>query len=133
MVARPENHWQTFGEGYNPAFSGEIKIPLRTLAAMEMSSQNYRPPAAFELKPNCVVNLGIGIPEGVSNVANEERILDYMTLTTEPGLIGGLPAGGINFGAGMNAAALIDQPYQFDFYNGGGVDVAFLGMAEPTA
>lgn len=131
VVARPENHWQTFGEAYNPAFSGEIKIPLRTLAAMEMSSRKIiARRAAFELKPNCVVNLGIGIPEGVSNVANEERILDYMTLTTEPGLIGGLPAGGINFGAGMNAAALIDQPYQFDFYNGGGVDVAFLGMAE---
>ena len=127
VVARPENHWQTFGEAYNPAFSGEIKIPLRTLAAMEMSSRKIiARRAAFELKPNCVVNLGIGIPEGVSNVANEERILDYMTLTTEPGVIGGLPAGGINFGAGMNAAALIDQPYQFDFYNGGGGGCRFF-------
>jgi propionate CoA-transferase len=131
VVARPENHWQTFAEPYNPSFSGEIKIPLETLAAMELSPRKIiARRAAFELKPNCVVNLGIGIPEGVSNVANEEKVLDFMTLTTEPGVIGGLPAGGINFGAGLNAAALIDQPYQFDFYNGGGVDVAFLGMAE---
>lgn len=131
VVARPENHWQTFVEPYNPSFSGEIQIPLESLSAMEL---NFRKiiarRAAFELKPNCVVNLGIGIPEGVSNVANEEKILDFMTLTTEPGVIGGMPAGGVNFGAGMNAAAIIDQPYQFDFYNGGGVDVAFLGMAE---
>jgi propionate CoA-transferase len=131
VVARPENHWQTYGEAYNPSYSGEIKIPLESLATMELNDRKIiARRAAFELKPNCVVNLGIGIPEGVSHVANEEKVLDFMTLTTEPGVIGGLPAGGLDFGAGLNAAALIDQPYQFDFYNGGGVDVAFLGMAE---
>jgi propionate CoA-transferase len=131
VVARPENHWQTYGEPYNPAFSGEIRIPLQSMPSAAMDSRKIiARRAAFELKPNCVVNLGIGIPEGVASVANEEKILDFITLTAEPGVIGGLPAGGINFGAGINAIALIDQPYQFDFYNGGGVDVAFLGMAE---
>ena len=134
VVARPENHWQTFGEPYNPAFSGEIQVPIQNIPAMAMGARKIvARRAAFELKPNCVVNLGIGIPEGVASVANEEKILDFMTLTAEPGVIGGMPAGGVNFGAAVNATAVIDQPYQFDFYNGGGVDVAFLGMAETDA
>ena len=131
VVARPENHWQTFGTQYNPAFSGEMEVPMDAIPSMAMSCRKIiARRAAFEIKPNCVVNLGIGVPEGVASVANEEKILDFMTMTAEPGVIGGMPAGGLNFGAATNASALIDQPYQFDFYNGGGVDVAFLGMAE---
>jgi len=131
VVARPENHWQTFGEIYNPSFSCETKIPLRSMPPMEMDARKIiARRAACELKANDIVNLGIGMPEGVANIANEEKILNYLTLTAEPGVIGGVPAGGLNFGAATNTDCLIDQPYQFDFYDGGGLDITCLGMAE---
>lgn len=131
VVSNPENHWQTFLDRYNPARSGEIRMPLQSIPPMEMSDRKIiARRAAFELKPNNIVNLGIGMPEGVSIVANEEKILRSITLTAEPGVIGGLPEGGLNFGSAINTDAIIDQNAQFDFYDGGGLDIAFLGLAE---
>ncbi len=134
VVSKPENHWQTYATCYNPAFSCEFKVPTASIDPLPMDERKIiARRAAFELRPNMVVNLGIGMPEGVANVANEEGIFDYLTLTAEAGSIGGIPSGGPNFGTATNMDCLVDMHAQFDFYDGGGLDLACLGLAQMDA
>lgn len=130
VTSQPENHWQTYVAEYNPALSGEIKVPVDAIAPLPLNARKViSRRAAMELDANAVLNLGIGMPEGIANVANEEG-LPGLKMTVEAGGIGGVPMSGAGFGSVTNPEAIIDSPYMFDFYDGGGLGQAYLGLAE---
>lgn len=130
VVVDPKQR-QSYLTDYSPAFAGELRMPLSEIERLPLSPRKViARRAAMELFPEAVCNLGSGISTGISNVAAEEGALYDVTLTNEQGLIGGAPASGVEAGASANYAAMIDQPYQFDFYDGGGLDLAFLSFAE---
>ena len=133
VVHVPEQ-WQTSDCEYNPAICGTHKVPMNAIAPLNDGIRKFvARRAAMELKPDRVVNLGIGIADGVANVAAEEGILDKFTFSIEMGIIGGVPTKGIIFGAAWNPDCIISMPSQFDFYHGGGLDMAFLGMGQVDA
>ncbi|HED24186.1 MAG TPA: acyl CoA:acetate/3-ketoacid CoA transferase [Firmicutes bacterium] len=131
QCTNPDNHFQTEAVYYNPSFSGDVKVPLSAIAPLKLTERKIiARRAAMELAPDVIVNLGIGISSDVSAVAAEERAADLMHLTTESGTIGGVPASPPDFGHAYNAEAIIEHQVQFDFYDGGGIDLTFLGMAQ---
>lgn len=126
-----EEQAQVLGNAYDPALSGDIKIVADKLKSLKLDERKIiGRRAAMELVKNSIVNIGIGVPESISSVANEEGIGENFILTVEPGPIGGIPQGGKKFGAAVNPECIFDQPTQFDFYDGGGLDIAFLGLAQ---
>lgn len=130
VVSSPENHMQTNGSQFKAEFTGSMRIPLNAIPPMPMNDRKIiARRCAMELKPDSIVNLGIGMPEGVAAIAAEENI-GGMCLTTESGTIGGTPASGGDFGVTINPDCVLHQSFQFDFYDGGGLDIAFLGLAQ---
>lgn len=122
---------QTYGTRYDPARCGDVRVPSHTIAPDPMSIRRVvARRAAFELQPRDVVNLGVGISAMIPNVAAEEGIEDLITLTVESGVVGGVPGHAREFGTAINPRAILDQAYQFDFYDGGGLTCAFLSFAE---
>ena len=130
----PEMHRMNYGVMYDPALAGEVRVTVDSLPCMNLDERKIiARRAAFELPPNGVINLGVGAPDGVANVANEEKVTPLLVMTTEAGAVGGVLAGGSSFGSSANAHAVIDQNQMFDFYHGGGLDLTCLGMAECDA
>ncbi len=131
VVAEPELHMQTYDAQYNPALSGELRVPLDELPPLKLDEKKIiARRAAMELSQNAIVNLGLGMASNVGNIANEEMIFDRIMLTGDPGIYGGVPLGGYGFGAALNYTASVDHATQFDFIDGGGLDIACLGFAE---
>ncbi len=133
VIADQRDHAQTFGVAFDNTFvtAGQTAGRLPRLPFNERKIIGRR--ALAEIRAHEVVNLGIGLPEAVAAVAAETGRLDEFTLTVESGPIGGVPASGLSFGCSHHPEAVIDQPAQFDFYDGGGLDVAVLGAVEVGA
>jgi len=125
---------QTYETEYNPAYSGELRVPLAAMAPLPLDARKIiARRGAMELFSGAICNLGAGVSTGISIVAAEEGMLDDIVLTNEQGFIGGAPLTGRDSGGAVNYAAVVDQPYQFDFYDGGGLDLAFLSFAAVDA
>ena len=131
VAGDPILHRMNYGVMYDPALSGEIRMPVDAMPKMQLDERKViARRAAFELPLNGAINLGVGAPDGVASVASEEKVTPFLTMTTEAGAIGGVLAGGSSFGSSANAHSIIDQNQMFDFYHGGGLDLTCLGMAE---
>ena len=135
VLAEPDHHMQTYGTRFNPSFSGELRQPPSRVPAAELSDRKIiARRAVLELALNSVINVGVGsIPDQVSQVAGEERVQDLLSLVIDSGVIGGVPMGGLDFGAASNFEAVIEHANAFDFIDGGGLDAAFLGFGECDA
>lgn len=131
VVEDEKYHSQTMGTLYNPSLSAQVRVPTHHTESIPLDERKViARRAAMELKPHSIVNLGIGIPAGVGSVAIEEGIGDELTLTLELGVIGGVPATGLDFGAAYNPEAIIEHHAMFDIYDGNGLDLTVLGLAQ---
>ena len=133
-VVVDETQSQTYATHYDPSYAGELRVPLDSIRPLPFGPRKVvARRAAMELKPGAICNIGAGISTGISSVAAEEGLLERIVLTNEQGFIGGAPLTGADSGTAQNWAAMVDQPYQFDFYDGGGIDRAFLSFVEVNA
>jgi len=135
VLTEPEHHMQTYGTQFSPALSGELRLPPERAQPVALSDRKViARRAVLELAPNSVINVGVGsIPDQVPLVAGEERVQDLLSLAVDSGVIGGVPMSGLDFGTAINYQAVIDHACAFDFIDGGGLDVAFLGFGECDA
>ena len=133
MCPNPEeDHRMTHSFYFRPAYCGLIKEPEGEAKALPLDIRKViGRRAAMEISPNDILNVGTGIPnDTVGAILLEEGAAEDVTLTVESGMYGGIPMGGVDFGIAKNCYAMIRHDDQFDFYNGAGVDVTFMGAGE---
>jgi propionate CoA-transferase len=134
VVSGPGNHWQSALTPFNPAYSGASKSPMAEVPPMALNERLIiARRAAMELSAGCTINLGVGVPQGIGSVGAVEGVSDLLTMTSETGTIGGVPADGKDFGMSRDADAFVEQQVQFDWYSGGGLDIAFESFAQIDA
>jgi len=115
----------------HPGWTGDIMVPFGNIEPLPLNIQKViARRASLELFPDAIVNLGFGIPADIAMVLMEEKCYEEVTMTVEAGTIGGVPSGGLGLGTSLNAQCFIDQPYMFDFYDGGGLTHTFVGFAQ---
>ncbi|TEB14719.1 Acetate CoA-transferase YdiF [Pelotomaculum sp. FP] len=130
IVVAQKPQWQSMVTVYNPSFSGDARVPLGSVPPLPLDERKVIcRRSAMELAPG-PVNLGIGIPQGIANVATEEGVGDIMIPISELGNIGGLPGVGGDFGHHWNPEATVDHNFHQSWFDGVGVDLAFFGLAE---
>lgn len=132
VASSRQTHPHTLFVERDPSYTGEVRVNLeKEIPPMPMGMEKVIcRRATLELGHARKVNLGVGIPTGVALVAHEEGIFDRLVLNTELGGLGGLPQGGKNFGPSKNPSAFISQAAMFDFYDGGGLELTCVGMAQ---
>ncbi len=128
------DQWQTYITQDSPYYAGAQRRPVRPEPPLPLDVRKIiARRSLLEFPPGAICNLGFGISQLIGRVAWEEGITDQLVLTVEQGIFGGVPVAGNEGGAGFNYQAMIDQPYMFDFYDGGGLDIASLSFAEVDA
>lgn len=123
--------WQAEGVYFEPAFSGQIKKPLAAIEPLPFDERKVIcRRCAMEVSKGDVLNLGVGMPADVSKIIAEEGLLDEITMSTESGMVGGIPSALPNFGSAYNPEATIEHGSMFDIIDGGGLDMTCLGIGE---
>lgn len=127
----PKSCWQAEGDYWEPAFSGEIRKPLTSIEPLPLDERKVIcRRCAMELKAGDLINLGVGMPADIAKVVNEEGLIDQVTMSTESGMVGGVPSALPSFGSAYNPEAIITPNEMFDLISGGGLNMTCLGIGE---
>lgn len=131
LAKDPKSCWQAEGDYWEPAFSGQLKKPLTAIAPLPMDERKViLRRCCMELRKGNIVNMGVGMPAEAARVVNEEGCTNDMIMSTESGMVGGVPSALPSFGSAYNPEAIITPNDMFDFISGGGLDVTILGIGE---